>query len=179
MVPKAWLNEGGQSVAGAAIELLLAMHPASADAERHARESGQSLPLILAALAARSSGNLSNALKLADGLHIVPEFLGNRTPFADPHARDHRLALHGDRFRQSGRPISRRRMQHRLRSAEGNRSAGGGGRRADRADDDRGGVGTLDPVRQLLADATGKPTFATQAEEHVRPPACSTTFARR
>src|SRR5690606_5089238 len=24
---------------------------------------------------------------LARGLHVVPEFLGNRAPFADPHAR--------------------------------------------------------------------------------------------
>lgn len=26
-------------------------------------------------------------MALATGLHVVPEFLGNRAPFADPHAR--------------------------------------------------------------------------------------------
>ncbi|EFR16040.1 D-ribulokinase [Escherichia coli DEC2B] len=26
-------------------------------------------------------------MALAKGLHVVPEFLGNRAPFADPHAR--------------------------------------------------------------------------------------------
>ena len=38
MVPDAWLNEGGQSVAGAAIERLLSMHPATPDARRRAEQ---------------------------------------------------------------------------------------------------------------------------------------------
>jgi ribulose kinase len=29
----------------------------------------------------------SEAVKLAAGLHVVPEFLGNRAPLADPHAK--------------------------------------------------------------------------------------------
>jgi ribulose kinase len=29
----------------------------------------------------------SAAVKLAAGLHVVPEFLGNRAPLADPHAK--------------------------------------------------------------------------------------------
>jgi D-ribulokinase len=44
MVPDAWLNEGGQSVAGAAIEQLLSMHPATPDARHQAEQAGQSLP---------------------------------------------------------------------------------------------------------------------------------------
>lgn len=55
MVPNAWLNEGGQSVAGATIERLLAMHPASADAHRRAQQEGQSLPAMLAEMATRAS----------------------------------------------------------------------------------------------------------------------------
>ena len=39
------------------------------------------------ARAAAKAGDLSAAVSLADGLHVVPEFLGNRAPFADPHAR--------------------------------------------------------------------------------------------
>ena len=87
MVPDAWLNEGGQSAAGAAIDHLLAMHPAAAEARRRADEAGQSLPAMLAGLAAQKADTLSRAAELAKGLHVVPEFLGNRAPLADPHAR--------------------------------------------------------------------------------------------
>ncbi|SAK77604.1 FGGY-family carbohydrate kinase [Caballeronia ptereochthonis] len=167
MVPEAWLNEGGQSVAGAAIERLLSMHPAALEASRRAQAAGQSLPGLLAELAARSSDGMSGAAKLADGLHVVPEFLGNRAPFADPHARaviaglgmetdlDSLVALYiagvcsiGYGLRQiieaqtaAGAPIERVMIS--------------------------GGAGQLDLVRQLLADATGKRVLATQAEEPV------------
>ncbi|NPT34679.1 FGGY-family carbohydrate kinase [Paraburkholderia xenovorans] len=167
MVPDAWLNEGGQSVAGAAIERLLAMHPAAADTKRRAEHEGQSLPAMLAALAVQAAHSLSEAAVLADGLHVVPEFLGNRAPLADPHARaviaglgmeddlDSLVALYiagicsiGYGLRQiieaqanAGAPIARVVIS--------------------------GGAGRLDLVRQLLADATGKPVLATQAEEPV------------
>jgi D-ribulokinase len=167
MVPDAWLNEGGQSVAGAAIEHLLSMHPAAPDARRRAEDAGQSLPAMLASLAARASDSLSGAVALAKGLHVVPEFLGNRAPLADPHARaviaglgmdtdlDSLVALYvagicgiGYGLRQiidaqaaAGAPIVRVVIS--------------------------GGAGRHDLVRQLLADATGKPVLATQAEEPV------------
>jgi D-ribulokinase len=170
MVPQAWLNEGGQSVAGAAIERLLAMHPAAAETQARAREKGQSLPGLLAERAVASldvPANLSDAARLADGLHIVPEFLGNRAPFADPHARaviaglgmetglDSLVALYVasvcsigyglrqiiDAQAQAGAPIEQIMIS--------------------------GGAGRLDLVRQLLADATGKPVLATEADEPV------------
>jgi D-ribulokinase len=167
MVPDAWLNEGGQSVAGAAIERLLSMHPAAPDAQRKAEQAGQSLPVMLAALAAQTAHSSSEAVLLANGLHVVPEFLGNRAPFADPHARaviagltmeddlDSLVALYiaglcsiGYGLRQiietqamAGAPIARVVIS--------------------------GGAGRLDLVRQLLADATGKPLLATQAEDPV------------
>ena len=46
MVPDAWLSEGGQSVAGAAIEHLLSMHPAAPEARRRAADTGESLPAM-------------------------------------------------------------------------------------------------------------------------------------
>jgi D-ribulokinase len=167
MVPDAWLNEGGQSVAGAAIEHLLSMHPATPDARQQAEQAGQSLPVMLASLAAQAADSLSGAVLLAKGLHVVPEFLGNRAPLADPHARaviaglgmendlDSLVALYiagicsiGYGLRQiieaqtlAGAPIERVVIS--------------------------GGAGRLDLVRQLLADATGKPVLATQAEEPV------------
>ncbi|WP_158934771.1 FGGY-family carbohydrate kinase [Burkholderia sp. S171] len=167
MVPDAWLNEGGQSVAGAAIEQLLSMHPATPDARHQAEQADQSLPVLLASLAAQAADSLSGTVLLAKGLHVVPEFLGNRAPLADPHARaviaglgmendlDSLVALYiagicsiGYGLRQiieaqtlAGAPIERVVIS--------------------------GGAGRLDLVRQLLADATGKPVLATQAEEPV------------
>ncbi len=43
----------------------------------------------------RSGGNRG---RLVGQLHVVPEFLGNRAPFADPDAKgDHRRRGHGRR----------------------------------------------------------------------------------
>jgi D-ribulokinase len=167
MVPHLWLNEGGQSAAGAAIDHLLSMHPATADARRRAESAGESLPAMLAALAARKAGGLSQAAELLQRLHVVPEFLGNRAPFADPQARaiiagldmeadlDSLVALYvaglcgiGYGLRQiieaqatAGAPIARVVIS--------------------------GGAGRGDLVRQLLADVTRKPVLATEAEEPV------------
>jgi D-ribulokinase len=167
MVPGMWLNEGGQSAAGAAIEQLLSFHPAVGDASVLAKTRGVSLPVLLADLAAEKADTLSGIVALADGLHVVPEFLGNRAPFADPHARavivglgmerdlDNLVSLYiaglcgiGYGLRQiidaqatAGAPIDKIVIS--------------------------GGAGQLDLVRQLLADATGKPLLATKAEEPV------------
>jgi D-ribulokinase len=110
---------------------------------------------------------LSAAVMRAQGLHVVPEFLGNRAPWADPDARaviaglgmqgdlDSLVALYvaglcgiGYGLRQildaqgrAGAPIERVMIS--------------------------GGAARLDLVRQLLADATGVPVVATQAEEPV------------
>lgn len=87
MVPGYWLNEGGQSSAGAAIDQLVAMHPMGAEAMQMAAKAGVSLPVFLANLAQEKSATASAAVELAGGIYVVPEFLGNRAPFADPHAR--------------------------------------------------------------------------------------------
>ncbi|CAN7693510.1 FGGY-family carbohydrate kinase [Caballeronia sp. LjRoot34] len=167
MVPDAWLNEGGQSVAGAAIEQLLSMHPATPDAREQAEQAGQSLAVMLAGLAVETADSLSGAVLLAKGLHIVPEFLGNRAPLADPQARAVIAGLG---------------MENDLNSlvalyVAGICSIGYGLRQIIEAQTlagapiERvvisGGAGRLDLVRQLLADATGKPVLATQAEEPV------------
>lgn len=167
MVPNTWLNEGGQSVAGAAIEQLLSMHPLAPEARAQAQTAGQSLPVMLASLAAQQVTSLSQAVTLANGLHVVPEFLGNRAPLADPHARAviaglgmtndigtlvalyvagvcgiaYGLRQIVDAQTKAGAPIERIMIS--------------------------GGAGRLDLVRQLVADATGKPVFAIDAEEPV------------
>ena len=167
MVPGMWLNEGGQSAAGAAIEQLLSFHPAAGEAAAHAKARGLSLPVLLAELAAEKTKTLSDVAYLTDGLTVVPEFLGNRAPFADPRARavivglgmerdlDNLVALYiaglcgiGYGLRQiidaqaaAGAPVEKIVIS--------------------------GGAGQLDLVRQLLADATGKPLLATKAQEPV------------
>lgn len=87
MVPGYWLSEGGQSAAGAAIDQLVRFHPAAAEAEGKARGEGISLVSWLSRQAERGLARASDAANLAGGLHVVPEFLGNRAPFADPEAR--------------------------------------------------------------------------------------------
>ena len=83
MVPGLWLSEGGQSAAGAAIDRLIEGHAASAEA----RTSAGDMPLApwLGARLAERGGE--DPAALADGRIVVPDFLGNRAPLADPARR--------------------------------------------------------------------------------------------
>lgn len=167
MVPNLWLNEGGQSAAGAAIDRLLAMHPAAAEARHRAEAARQSLPEMLAAIAVQEAGGLSQAVRLVDGLHVVPEFLGNRAPFADPQARAIVAGL--DMESDLGSLVAL--------YVAGLCGIGCGLRQIIEAQAEAGapvervvisgGAGRGDLVRQLLADVTGKPVLATEAEEPV------------
>ncbi|SUO94370.1 Glycerol kinase [Suttonella ornithocola] len=86
MLPDFWLNEGGQSAAGAAIDRLLNLF--SHDKEQEAAEQlGQTLYQYLEERAVRETSGYSQSTVLAEGLHIVPEFAGNRSPIPNPHAR--------------------------------------------------------------------------------------------
>ena len=167
MMPDAWLLEGGQSAAGAAIDRLLAMHPAAAAVRAEAEAAGLSSPAWLARAAVERSASLSEAVRLAGRVHVVPEFLGNRAPFADPHARAvvAGLGLEGDVESLVALYVA------------GLCGIGYGLRQIVEAQAEHGapvervvisgGAGRLDLVRQLLADATGLPVVATAAEEPV------------
>jgi D-ribulokinase len=87
MVPGLWLSEGGQSSAGAAIDQLVHLHPAAPDAREAAAAHGLSLGDFLAERAAAGAAVPSQAVRLAGGLVVVPDFLGNRSPHAEPEAR--------------------------------------------------------------------------------------------
>ena len=87
MVPGVWLNEGGQSSAGAAIEQAIALHPAAPEARGLAASQNLALPDMLADLAVDRMRNGRSAFDIAGDLIVVPDFLGNRSPFADPDAR--------------------------------------------------------------------------------------------
>jgi len=167
MVPGMWLNEGGQSAAGAAIDQLLSFHPAASEARRVAEAAGRSLPGWLAELARESAGKPSEAVKLARGLHVVPEFLGNRAPFADPHAR---AVIAGLGMEQDvGNLVALYiagicGIGYGLRQILETQDAAGA--KVERIMIS-GGAGQDPLVRQLLADAAARPVLGSRVEEPV------------
>ncbi|POP47757.1 ribulokinase [Superficieibacter electus] len=167
MVPGLWLNEGGQSAAGAAIDQLIAFHPAAAEARDLAKAAGVPLPVFLADLAMKSVDSPSQAVALAQGLHVVPEFLGNRAPFADPHARaaiaglgmernlDNLVALYVAGLCGIGYGLRQILDTQRENGIKTEKIA------------ISGGAGQNPLVRQLLADACGLPILTTASSEPV------------
>jgi D-ribulokinase len=87
MVPEFWLNEGGQSAAGAAIDHLIRSHPAYDEAVAAAHAAGIEILEYLERRIVARAASLGEAALLAHDLHVLPEFLGNRSPFADPNSR--------------------------------------------------------------------------------------------
>ncbi|KQT54109.1 ribulokinase [Aureimonas sp. Leaf454] len=86
MLPGYWLLEGGQSAYGAALDYLVALHPAFPAAKAMAAEASLSVLDLLEGRAIAMAGSAEAAAHLSRRLHIVPEFLGNRSPEADPKA---------------------------------------------------------------------------------------------
>lgn len=84
MLPGLWLNEGGQSAAGALIDWTLHQHAlwpqVQAQAEREQRSVYDVLNEWVADLLAREA----HPTRL---LHVLPDHHGNRSPRADPEAR--------------------------------------------------------------------------------------------
>src|SRR6266404_1424673 len=87
MVPGFWLNEGGQSAAGAAIDHLIKSHPAYNEAAAAAHAQGREILEFLERRIVSRVQNPGEAALFARDIHVLPEFLGNRSPFADPDSR--------------------------------------------------------------------------------------------
>jgi D-ribulokinase len=87
MVPDFWLNEGGQSAAGAAIDHLIRSHPAYAETVAVAQSAGLGILEFLEKRIVARGGAVGAAALLARDIHVLPEFLGNRSPYADPDSR--------------------------------------------------------------------------------------------
>lgn len=84
LTPGQWLVDGGQSAFGGAIDHLLRLHPAFA--ELSARAGPHALRALEKEIVARAGG-LSQAASIAEGLHVLPDFIGARSPLADAGAR--------------------------------------------------------------------------------------------
>ena len=87
MAPGLWLNEGGQTTAGAAIDHVVRGHPAYAAAAQAAAAAGRPVLDHLEERIVARAGTVSRAALIARDLHVLPDFLGNRSPFADPDVR--------------------------------------------------------------------------------------------
>ncbi len=166
MVPGLWLNEGGQSAAGAAIDHLVQLHPAAQEASQRAAADRLGLGAWLA-LQAEALGGSAVVERLVGRVHVVPEFLGNRAPFADPDARALIAGLGIDTGIESlvGLYVA------------GLCGLGYGARQIVAAQQAQGiptdtivvsgGAGESPLVRQILADATGLTVVASTSPEPV------------
>jgi FGGY-family pentulose kinase len=78
VLPDCWLNEGGQSATGALLDHIIRWHGAGGgnpDAATHRQIIARVIEL-----------RQSEGLNLGGRLHVLPDFHGNRSPLADPHA---------------------------------------------------------------------------------------------
>jgi len=167
MVPGLWVNEGGQSAAGAAIEQLVLSHPASAAAQDEARRAGLSLPDYLAARLTAGGEGTPELVQRLGTLHVVPEYLGNRAPHADPEARAIIAGLGMERDPDSLAMLYLAGLcgiGYGLRQIlEAQAGAGAPVEKIVIS----GGAGESPLVRGILADTTGRPVLATTAAEPV------------
>lgn len=167
MVPGLWLNEGGQSAAGAAIDQLLDFHPYTAKAKAKAAEIDQSLTEWLLDQAEQRLDKGDTIAALAAGVHVVPEFLGNRSPYADPHTR---AVIAGLDMRRDLSSLIALYVAGLCGIGYGLRQIidvqAKAGARVDRIVIS-GGAGRSHAIRQLLADTTGIEVAAPLSEEPV------------
>jgi FGGY-family pentulose kinase len=83
MLPGLWLNEGGQTATGALIDHVVQAHAAFAEVSADGRTVYEMLNARLEAMA----GGVAFPAALTSDLHVQPDFLGNRSPRADPTLR--------------------------------------------------------------------------------------------
>ncbi len=77
VVPDLWLNEGGQSATGALLDHILHWHAEGRPLANHGHE---------AILKKIETMRAAEGESFARRLHVLPDFHGNRSPLADPHA---------------------------------------------------------------------------------------------
>lgn len=85
MIPGLWLTEGGQSATGALLDHMIDNHAYAPQLKREAQERRVTVYELLN----RRVSELAevNGTETTADLHVLPDFHGNRSPRADPHAR--------------------------------------------------------------------------------------------
>ncbi|MGG6821867.1 UNVERIFIED_CONTAM: FGGY-family carbohydrate kinase, partial [Staphylococcus pseudoxylosus] len=84
MLPELWLNEGGQSAAGALVEWSIRRHESWAELEQEAKEKGVSYYTLLNQAVAELEEN--EPYPTAQ-FHVLADHHGNRSPRANPAAK--------------------------------------------------------------------------------------------
>ena len=87
MVPGLWLNEGGQSTSGALIDHVVQTHASYPAVAEQARQSGRHVFAVLADRLDVLARSVPFPAALTAGLHVMPDFHGNRSPRADATLR--------------------------------------------------------------------------------------------
>lgn len=87
MVPGMWLTEGGQSSAGSAIDHVIADHANAPALFATAKKRRRTVYELLNEEVARLQAEQGKGPEITKEIHILPDFLGNRSPKADPHVR--------------------------------------------------------------------------------------------
>ena len=164
LIPNQWLVDGGQSAFGAAIDHLLRLHPA------FGALSARAGPHALAALEkdiVTRAGGLSRAALIAEDLHVLPDFIGSRSPLADPGARG---GVIGMDLREDAASLQELHVAGLCGLAYGIADIVG---KLERAGYEfgsivvSGGAARSALVRQIVADACGKTVEAPQTPEPV------------
>lgn len=89
MVPEYWLTEGGQSATGSLLDYVIQNHVASP----HLANCAASQRTSVFELLNKILESMKNELKapftaaLTESIHVLPDFHGNRSPFADPNSK--------------------------------------------------------------------------------------------
>lgn len=85
MIPGMWLAEGGQSATGALLDHVIENHAYAAQLKKDAAAQNTTIYVLLnRKVEELKSGSIE---ELTSNFHLLPDFLGNRSPRADSHSR--------------------------------------------------------------------------------------------
>ncbi|MEP6757530.1 MAG: FGGY-family carbohydrate kinase, partial [Chthonomonadales bacterium] len=87
MVPGMWLAEGGQSSAGSAIDHVIQSHANYSTLVIAAKRQKKTIYEVLNCEVARIKSETKLGPEITRDVHVLPDFIGNRSPLADPYVR--------------------------------------------------------------------------------------------
>ncbi|MBI4427669.1 MAG: FGGY-family carbohydrate kinase [Ignavibacteriales bacterium] len=87
MIPGLWLTEGGQSATGSLLDHVIHNNSAYPSLAQEAEKHGQSVYDYLNSILQGIKGRQGKGPQIVKDINILPYFLGNRSPHADPGAR--------------------------------------------------------------------------------------------